>query len=183
MAVDVLEHDDRVVDDKTNRDSQRHQRQIVEAVAQQVHDRESADQRQRHSDARDYCGPQATQEDEDHHHDEGDGEQQRELNVGDRGADRLRAVAQHLDLDRRRDRRLQLRQSGLDDIRCLDNVGARQFENRQQDRLLAIGKGREAGVFRCVYGAPDIADPHRGAILVGDDDIVPRRGIEHLPMS
>ena len=34
MAMDVLEHDDRVVDDKTDRDRQRHQRQIVEAVAQ-----------------------------------------------------------------------------------------------------------------------------------------------------
>ncbi len=180
MAVDVLEHDDRVVDDKTDRDRQRHQRQIVEAVAQHIHDRESADERQRHGDARDYCRPQIAQEYEDHHHDESDGEQQRELNVGDRGADRLRAVAQDLDLDRWRDRRLQLRQSGLDAVHGLDDVGARQFENRQQNRLLAVGKGRETGIFRCVDGAADVADPHRSAVLVGDDDVVPRRGGEHL---
>jgi hypothetical protein len=28
--------------------------------------------------------------------------------------------------------------------------------------------------------AADVADPHRRAVLVGDDDVVPRRGIEHL---
>ena len=105
MAVDVLEHHNRVIDDKTHRDRQRHQRQIVEAVAQHVHDRESADKRQRHGDARDYCRPQAAQENEDDRHDESDGEQQRKLNVGDGGADRLRAVAQYLDLHCRRDRR------------------------------------------------------------------------------
>ena len=180
MAVDVLEHDDRVVDDKANRDRQRHQRQIVEAVAQHVHDRESADKRQRHGDARDYCRPQAAQENEDNRHDESDGEQQCKLNVGDGSADRLRAVAQHLDLDRRRDGRLQLRQSGLDAVHGLDDVGAGQFENRQQNGLLAVGEGREAGIFRAVYCAPDIAHPHRSTVLVGDDDVVPGRSIEHL---
>ena len=53
VARDVLEHDDRVVDDEAGRDRQRHQRQVVEAVAQQIHDAERADQRHRHGDARD----------------------------------------------------------------------------------------------------------------------------------
>src|SRR5205823_5911219 len=153
---------------------------IVEAVAQHVHDREGADERQRHGDTWDHRRPQAAQEDEDDHHNESDGEQQRELNVGDRGAERLRAVAQHLDLDRRRDRRLQLRQSGLDAIHGLDDVGPRQFENWQQNRLLAVGKGRQPSIFWRVYGTPDVADPHRGAVLVGDDNVVPRCRIEHL---
>ena len=37
VAGDVLQHDDGIVDDEAGRDRQRHQRQIVEAVAQQVH--------------------------------------------------------------------------------------------------------------------------------------------------
>jgi hypothetical protein len=46
--------------------------------------------------------------------------------------------------------------------------------------VLAVGKGREAHIFRCVYGAADVTDPHRSAVLVGDDDVVPGRGIQHL---
>ena len=53
VARDVLDHHDRVVDDEAGRDGQRHQRQVVEAVAEQVHHAEGADQRERHRDARD----------------------------------------------------------------------------------------------------------------------------------
>jgi hypothetical protein len=49
----VFKHDDRIVDDKTGRDRQRHQRQIVKAIAQQIHHPKRADQRYRHRDARD----------------------------------------------------------------------------------------------------------------------------------
>ena len=52
IARDVLDHHDRVVHDEAGGDGERHQRQVVEAVAQQVHDGERADQRQRHGDAR-----------------------------------------------------------------------------------------------------------------------------------
>ena len=52
MADDVLDDDDRVVDHEADRDRQRHQREIVEAVAELVERRERADQRQRHGDRR-----------------------------------------------------------------------------------------------------------------------------------
>ena len=48
IARDVLDHDDRIVDDEAGGDGQRHQRQVVEAEMRQVHHREGADQRQRH---------------------------------------------------------------------------------------------------------------------------------------
>ena len=67
MAHDVLEHHDGVVDDEADRDRQRHQREVVEAVADQVHQRAGAEQRQRHRDARDDRRPEAAQEDEDDH--------------------------------------------------------------------------------------------------------------------
>ena len=53
VARDVLDHHDRVVDDEAGRDGERHQRQVVEAVAEQVHHAERADERQRHGDAGD----------------------------------------------------------------------------------------------------------------------------------
>ena len=36
---DVLDHDDRIVDDKSGGDRQRHQREIVQAEPHQVHER------------------------------------------------------------------------------------------------------------------------------------------------
>ena len=100
VAHDVLDHDDRVVDDEADGDGEAHQRQIVEAVAQHVHHAEGADQRQRHGDAGNDGRPQVAQEQEDHHHHQADGEQQGELHVGDRVADRLRAVGHQVDMDR-----------------------------------------------------------------------------------
>ena len=65
MAGNVLQHDDGVVDDEAGRNRQRHQRQIVEAEAQQIHRAERADDRHRHGDAGDRGGAQIAQEDED----------------------------------------------------------------------------------------------------------------------
>jgi hypothetical protein len=94
VAGDVFEHHDGVVDDEADRDRQRHQRQIVEAVAHDPHQRAGTEQRQRHRDARDDRRPQAAQEDEDHHHHERDGQPKRELHILDGSADRLRAITQ-----------------------------------------------------------------------------------------
>ena len=66
MAGDVFQHDDRVVDDEAGGDGQRHQRQIVQAVAQQIHRAEGADDRHRHGDRRDQGRADAAQEQEHH---------------------------------------------------------------------------------------------------------------------
>ena len=108
MPHDVLDDDDGVVDDEADRDRQRHQRQIVEAVAELVEHREGADQRQRHGDGGNDRRPEIAQEQEDHHHHQCDGQHQRELHVGDRGADGLGAVGNDIDLDGGRDRGLEL---------------------------------------------------------------------------
>ncbi len=63
-------------------------------VAEQVHDGEGADDRQRHREAGDQRGGHVAQEQEDHQHDQADGEEQRELHVVDRVADGHRAVVQ-----------------------------------------------------------------------------------------
>ena len=80
-ARDVLGHDDRVVDHEAGRDGERHQRQVVDAVAEQVHHAERADERQRHGDARDRRSRARAQEDEDDEHDEHDAEDERVLDV------------------------------------------------------------------------------------------------------
>ena len=67
---DVLQHHDRVVDDEADRERQRHQRQVVEAVVEQVHHREGRDDRGRQREARDDRRRDVPQEQEDHEHDE-----------------------------------------------------------------------------------------------------------------
>ncbi len=74
VARDVLDHDDRVVDHEAGGDGERHQRQVVQAEAEQVHHRERADERQRHRQARDDGGRDAAQEQEDHQHHQDHGE-------------------------------------------------------------------------------------------------------------
>ena len=67
VARDVLDHHDGVVDHEAGGDGERHQREVVQAVAEQVHDAERADERERHGDARDDGGGEVAQEEEDHH--------------------------------------------------------------------------------------------------------------------
>jgi hypothetical protein len=131
---------------KPTGDGERHQREIVERVAEHPHQRAGAEQRQRHRDGRDHRGPEAAQEDEDHHDDQRNGQQQGELHVLDRGADGLGAVADDLDLDRRRDRGDQPRQRRLDLVDGLDDVGAGLLEHDQEHAALAVGPGRLLGV-------------------------------------
>ena len=180
IARDVFQHHDGVVDHEADRNGQRHQRQIVERIAEHPHQRAGAEQRQRHRHGRDHGGPETAQEDEDHHHDQRDGQQQRELHVLDRGADGLGAVADDLDLDRRRDRCDQPRQRRLDLVDGLDDVGAGLLEHDQEHAALAVGPCRLLGVFRPGDGLADVADPQRAAIAVGDDDVVPGLGIQQL---
>ena len=158
----------------------RHQRQIVERIAEHPHQGAGAEQRQRHGDGRDDGRPETAQEQEDDHDDERDGQQQRELNVLDRGADGLGAVADELDLDRGRDRGDQPRQQRLDLVDGLDDVGAGLLEDHQEHAALAVGPGRLLGVLRAGDGLADIADPQRTAIAIGDDDVVPVLGLQQL---
>ena len=78
IARDVLDHHDGIVDDEAGRDRQRHQREIVEAEAEQIHDAERADERQRHRKARDDRRRQIAQKEEDDEHDQHDGEHELE---------------------------------------------------------------------------------------------------------
>ena len=80
------------------------------------------------------------QEQEDHEHDQRDREQQRELHVVDRLANRLRAVDQDRRASPRRAAAARKRgQQRLDGVDDLDRVGARLALDRQHDgAVLAV---------------------------------------------
>src|SRR6185437_4828788 len=100
------------------------------------------------------------------------------LNVLDRGADILRAVAHRVDVDRAWDRLGEPRQQGLDLIDDLDGVGADFALDQQQFGPSAVEPGAGARIDRGVDDLGNIADLDRGAILVGQDDAAKVVGIE-----
>ena len=78
---DVLDHHDGVVDHEAGGDGERHQREVVERVAEQIHHGEGADQRKRDGHAGNDGGAQAAQEEKDHHDHQADGQHQLKLHV------------------------------------------------------------------------------------------------------
>ena len=160
---------------------QAHQRQVVEAVASHIHQRERADEREGNRDARDDRGRKAAQEQEDHRHDQRDRQHQRELHVADRRADRRGPVDDDVDLDGRRMAACSCGSSGLDPVDGFDHVGAGLLLDRENDRRACRSTSPQAcSVLRPIDGLADVADAHRRAVLVGDDLVVPRLRREHL---
>jgi len=178
IACDVLDDDDGVVDHEAGGDHQRHQRKVIDREPGEVHDAERADERKRHGNARDDRGAQLAQEDEDHRHDQGYRQQQLDLHVVHRGADRYRAVGEHRDIQGCGQRCLQLRQLALDAIDHVDDVGARLALDVEDDRRHLVHPRGEAQVLGTVHNVGDIGEEHRSAIAVGDDDrlVLRRRG-------
>ncbi len=171
MARDVFQHHDRIVDDEAGRDGERHQRQIVEAVAQEIHRPERADQRDRHGDGGDERRPAVAQEDEDHEDDQRHGDQQRALDIMQRGADRRRAVIGDGDVDVARDRRLELGQQRLDAVDGVDDVGAGLAEQDHQHRAPAVGDALVAQILHRIVDFGDVGQAHRRAIAIGHDEV------------
>ena len=181
MPRDVLEHHDGVVDHEADAQGERHQRNVVEAVAQHVHHREGADDRHRQGDRRDDGRRDIAQEQENHHHHQREREQQGELHLVDRGADGLRAVVEHLDVDRRRHLGAEGRQELAHLVDHLDGVGAGLAVDREHDAALVLVPGGHLVVLHAVDDAAELLQPDRRAVAVGDDDRPEGRGVVELP--
>src|ERR1700689_4943731 len=78
---DFFQHHDRVVHYESHRERQRHQRQIVHRVVEQVHHRKRARNGHRQRDAWDYRGRKIPQEQENHQDDQANRQEQRGLYV------------------------------------------------------------------------------------------------------
>src|SRR5260370_35310943 len=96
MTDDVLEHNNGVVHDETDREDQRHHGHIVQAVVEHVHHGESADQRKRQGHGGDHGGRDVPQEQEDPQDHQDHGYRHGERNVVEVVAVVLRAVTGHL---------------------------------------------------------------------------------------
>ena len=180
VAVDVLNHHDGVVDHEADGDRQRHQRQIVETEVEQVHRRARAEKGERHGDARDRRGPEVAQEQQNHQHDEADGEREREFHVRHRGTNGRGAVQDGFDLDGGRNPGGQLRKLRLDLVDRFDDIGTGLLEHRQDDSGLVVLIGRDRAIDLLGHRLANIAHPDRRTIAVGEDDVVEVVGLGDL---
>ncbi len=166
---DVLDHHDGIVHHETRGDGERHEREIVEREAEQVHDRQRPHQRQRHRQAGDQCRRHVAQEHEDHAHHQHQRQAQFELHILDGCADGRGPVGQGGYGDARRQRLLQARQGVFDVVHHPDHVGARLALHVHDQGRRAVGPGRQFGVFGTDDHAGHVADAHGTVVLVRDD--------------
>ena len=166
---DILDHDNGIVHDKTRGNGQRHERQVVEAESQKIHDPEGPDNGKRNGDGRDGRRGQIAQEEKNDQDNEGHSQQQFKLHVTDRGADGGRTVGQDANLHGGRQGTLQLGQEPLDAIHDFDHIGAGLPLNIQKDRGRFIHPRRLFEIFHIVVGIGDIRQHDRSPVSIGDD--------------
>ena len=183
IAHHIFDHHDGVINHKPGRHRQRHQRQVIQPIAQQRHHPERADQRQRQGDGRDQRRPPAAQKQKDHADHQHDGQRQRRLHIGHAGADGLGPVGHDRQVNRRRHRPLQPWQRRLNARHRLDDVGAGLALNVHDHRRLpyritgsvptglaiaAIIPGGGAVILQPAHHGAHIHQPHRRAVAPGD---------------
>ena len=159
VALDILDHDDRVIDDDADRQDQAEQGQHVQREAEGRHDGEGRDQR--HGDRRDRNdrGAPGLQKDEDYKDDQQDGLVDRVLDGFDRGCHELRRIVGDLVLDagwKRRPQPLHFRLHGRGGGQ---GVGARPLLNPDANRFVTVEIGVRAVLLCPQFDAGDVAAP------------------------
>ncbi len=180
MTGNVLQHHNGVVDHEPGRDRQRHQREDVEAVSEQIHHREGRDQRHRYRHHRNQRRPAAAQEREHDQDHQDHGNDQRDFDVEQRGPDRDGAVDREIDIHRRRDRRTQNRHQRLHPFDHPDDVGARLPVHDHHDRELAVGEAQIAQILHRIEHVADIGQAHRRAVAIGNHQRFVVLGLDRL---
>jgi hypothetical protein len=173
-VVDVLEHDDGVVDDDADGEREREQRERVEREAGGAHQPERADDARGDGDGGDERRAHVAQEQK---HD-GGGEHRAEhqvlLHRPDRVLDELRLVARDVDRVAGGQLRPQFGEALFDPPNDLDRVGAALLAHVEQHRRLAALVPGRLGLGHAVFDRRDVAQPHRVALARGDDELAER---------
>ncbi len=168
----VLEHHDRVVDHQADRQHQRQQGQVVDGEPEQVNHQERPNDRGRDCQGRDQGGADAAQEQEDHQRHQRAGNKQGFLHLSNRAFHEHRGIVGHPDVEVGWQRVSDLRHHPSRPVRHLDNVCLGLFDHAQPDRGLAVEPRQRPLVFHAGLRQPNIAQPNRSAVTVGNHQVV-----------
>ena len=172
IALDVLDHDDRVVHDDSHGEHESEQRQVVQRYAQRVENGEHADQRDRYGDDGNDRGAPVLQEQEHDADHEQDRHEDRGDHLIDRFADEDRGIVDDLVADARRE----ILRQGLHGREHFalhrQRVRAGLGEDQQRYAGAAIHIGGRAVIRGADLDASDVAEARHPSLIVGfEDDI------------
>ena len=166
QALDVLDHDNRVVHDDADREYQTKQGQRVDGEAQKLHAGKGAHNGHRNGKQRHQSGTPALQEDEDHHQDQHDGFEQRVHHLFHRGFDEDGGVVRYRELDTRREGALQRLQCSVDACARVQRVAARGQVNQNERGRLAVQAAKQVIALRAQFDPRYVAHAHIRSIRI-----------------
>ncbi len=182
--LDVFQHDDRIVNDDTDRQHHAEQGQRVDRVAQQVEAGKSADQRHRHGDGGNQRRPPVLQEQEDHQEHEDHRLAQRLDHLTNRHLDKARGVIRHCIRESGRELQRQGLERVLDHASDFERIGAGLQENSNQGSVAAVVAADEVVVLRPEFDPRDVFQADRGAPRArAHDDVLEFLGIDQTPLG
>ena len=170
VADDVLQHDNGVIHNKADRQRQRHQRKVVEAVAQQVHHSERADDGERHGSARNHGGGDVSQEQEDDQHDQTNGQDKSEFHIADGVADGFRHVVGNFEMNGGRHFAAELRHQRANRIHHLNCIGPGLFLYGNEYAADVVVPCSRFLVFDAIDHSAQLLEADRSSVAISDDE-------------
>ncbi len=161
QALDVLDHDDGVVDQQADRQHHREHRQHVDREAERGEHAERAEQHHRHGDGRDQRGAEVLQEQVHHQEHQHDRLEQRRHDTLDRHPHERRRVERHDRLQAGRKERPQLVQRPLDALAVSSALAPVASEIAMPRRRLPVVAADELVVLGAELDARDVAELER----------------------
>src|ERR1035438_3095516 len=184
MADDVFQHDDGVVHLAADGKDQRHHGQVVQAVIQQVHDGEGADDGKRQGQAGDDGSRDVAQEQEDHQHHQAEGQDHSELDVLVAFADAVGAVVEDIHVHRGRQLVAEDGEQVLDAVGNFDGVGAGLALDGENDgaaaELALVEPGGGLIVLHAIDDGAEFIEAHGGSVAIGHHDRLVLVRVEQL---
>ena len=171
IALDILDHHDRVVDNDPDGEHQAEQRQIVEREAEQAHHEEGADERDRDRQDRDDCRAPSLQEQDYHQYDQHD---RLEDGLGDgidRLADELRRIVADGVFQPLGEVLRQLLHGCNHAVGGRERVRAGKLVDRERDRRVAPEIGVGGIIDRRKLDARDVLETHHCLRALLHDDV------------
>ena len=167
QTLDVLDHDDGVVDQEADGEHHTEQGERVDRIAGHGHHREGAEQHHRHCDGRDQRRPPVLQEQEHDEEDEYHRLDQRMDHLLDRQPHERRGVERIDDLHVGREALGDRLDLGLDRIDGVKRVGTRRKPDAKARRRLAVVERVEAVVFGAQLDPCHVTQANHCAVRVG----------------
>jgi len=171
-ALDILHHDDGVVDDDADGKHQRQERNRVGRIAEGKQHREGPDDGNRHGDDRNERRPHIAQEQKYDNRDKNKGFDQRMDHRLDRVVNEVGRVVHDLGFKALGHARLQFLDLRRQSRRRGQRIGARREEYTDGDRRLTVEAAQRIVILRAKFDARDILDFEHGPVGIGTHDDV-----------